>query len=225
MSNVLIIPDTHFPFHHPGLFDFLSGVKKEYKPKLVVHIGDMGDQHGWSRHERETAAQGAEQEDCDMIAACRQLYSIFPQAKACIGNHDTRLAKAANRGGIPRRLHLQVDELYESPNGWEWAEDFRIDGVFYTHGEGYSGDYPAAVAARELRTNTVIGHIHSAAAVHYMRSKASMVWGMSVGCLIDEKSPGLMYAKVSRKRPILGCGVIVDGEPFFIRMGEDGRAH
>src|SRR5215469_8367160 len=91
---VLDIGDTHSPFAHPDALDFLADLKHEWKPDVAVHVGDLGDQYGWSRHGRQdpdSPGQGREWDEA--IAWNKQLYKIFPNIRACIGNHDKRLAK------------------------------------------------------------------------------------------------------------------------------------
>ena len=50
-KSILIISDTHIPYHHPDLIPFLKAVKKEYKPDKIVHIGDEIDKHAMSFHD------------------------------------------------------------------------------------------------------------------------------------------------------------------------------
>jgi hypothetical protein len=41
---------------------------------------------------------------------------------------------------------------------------------------------------------------------------------MIVGCLIDDKSLAFSYNKLQMKRPIIGCGIILDGQPKLLPM-------
>ena len=61
-KSILIISDTHFPFHHKDTFDFLTKLKSETKPDLVIHIGDEIDGHAWSYHESENDSYGPDKE-------------------------------------------------------------------------------------------------------------------------------------------------------------------
>src|SRR5215469_3263780 len=113
---VLAIGDTHGPFAHPNALDFLADLNHEWKPDQVVHIGDLGDQYGWSRHGRQDPDAPGQGEESDRMAEWnRQLFDLFPKAKACIGNHDKRLAKAANRAGIPARFVKSIPDVYDWP--------------------------------------------------------------------------------------------------------------
>jgi len=42
--RVLTISDFHAPFGHPDAIDFLSDLKKEYKPQKIICLGDEIDQ-------------------------------------------------------------------------------------------------------------------------------------------------------------------------------------
>jgi UDP-2,3-diacylglucosamine pyrophosphatase LpxH len=45
MSNTLFISDLHIPFQHSQAFRFLRELKREYKPTLIVNVGDEVDCH------------------------------------------------------------------------------------------------------------------------------------------------------------------------------------
>ena len=38
-KSILIISDTHFPYHHSDTISFLKEIKSVYKPDKIVHIG------------------------------------------------------------------------------------------------------------------------------------------------------------------------------------------
>ena len=59
--------------------------------------------------------------------------------------------------------------------------------------------------------NSVQGHHHSVFEISYYADMQQLRWSMSVGCLLDPNSPAARYAKRNvLKRPILGCGVILN---------------
>jgi len=216
--RVLAIGDTHSPYAHANALDFLADLKRKYKPEVVVHIGDLGDQYGWSRHDPspDAMSSGDEVEAC--LAWCEKLYKLFPAVKACIGNHDERLVKAAIRARIPARLVKSIAEMYESPKGWEWQTGYVLDEIAYTHGEGFGGPDAAIRAARILCRSCVIGHTHAVGGVRWACSQYSRVFGCSTGCLVDPESFGLAYSRKFAAKPVLGSAVIIDGVPQFIPL-------
>lgn len=217
---VLAIGDTHAPFVHADALDFLRDLKREYKPDKVVHIGDLGDQYGWKRHEdQDPDALSPKDEDEACLKWCRKLYKIFPDVDACIGNHDERLAKAMKRAGVPSRLCKSIREIYDSPAGWRWQRSYIYDGVAHLHGEGFSGPDAAVKAAQKICRSAAIGHCHTTAGVRWFSTDFSRVFGLSVGCLVDPESFAFAYTKKYAARPVLGSAVVIDGVPQFIPMG------
>lgn len=219
MSRILAFSCTHAPYHHPDALDFLATVKRKYKPDTVVCLGDLGDGHGWSRHTRLPDSLGQGDEDAACIKFCKRLYTLFPKAKACVGNHCLRLVKAAQRAGIPSRMHADIQKMYESPDGWEWADYHKnIDGLAYFHGDQVRGAEPALQAVRHAGMSCVIGHHHSHGCVKQIPSEFGIRYAVSVGCLVDGDSYGLAYAQRYIVSPALGCAVVLDGIPQFVPM-------
>ena len=66
--------------------------------------------------------------------------------------------------------------------------------------------------------NFVQGHHHGVFDIIYLGTPYSLNWGMTVGCLIDDASLAFAYNKNTLKRPIIGCGAILDGHPKLLPM-------
>lgn len=217
--RILAIGDSHAPFAHAGALDFLSDLKRRVKPNVIVHIGDVGDQYGWSRHGRDPDSPGQAEEWVKCLAWCKKLYKLFPVVSVCVGNHDERLVKAAIRAGLPSRVLRGLPEVYGSPRGWAWRSGYVYDSVIYTHGEGFGGPDAATRAARAFGRSCVIGHTHSVGGVRWVCSQYSKVFGCSTGCLVDPQSFGLAYSRKYAAKPVLGSAVVIDGVPQFYPMG------
>lgn len=66
--------------------------------------------------------------------------------------------------------------------------------------------------AARFTHNSIQGHHHSLFGVVRHADKANLRWHMSVGCTLDPNSPAARYAASAvLKRPILGCGMLLDG--------------
>ena len=92
--------------------------------------------------------------------------------------------------------------------------DFIYDDVLYTHGEG-----GCSLLGKLLntRSNTVIGHYHTKAEILFNASRSDLLWIMSVGCGIDIDKYAFAYQEKNTKRPILTCGVVLEGKlPILI---------
>lgn len=215
---VMCIPDTHFPFEHPDMFDFLAKVKTKFKPTMVVHLGDEIDAHALSNYISDPNGFSAGHEHNAALIKLKQLYKIFPKVLVCTSNHTARPFRKAFSAGLPSNFLKSYSEILEAPVGWQWFDRILIDEIAYEHGEGFTGERAAISIARGNMRSTVIGHIHSFAGINYISTPEKLLFGFNVGCLIDNKAYAFAYAKNMKSKPILGCGIIHKGVPMYIPM-------
>lgn len=215
---VLAIPDTHFPFEHQDMFEFLAAVKAEFKPTKVVHLGDEIDAHALSNYLTDPDGFSAGEEHKLAITKMHSLYDMFPVVTVCTSNHTARPFRKAFGAGIPKAFLRSYSEILQAPKGWSWHDRVIIDEISYEHGEGFSGAAAAQLIARGNMRSTVIGHIHSFAGINYISTPEQLLFGFNAGCLINNDAYAFAYGKNFKSKPILGCGVIYKGVPQFIPM-------
>lgn len=217
--RVLDIPDLHAPYNHPRAFEFVNRVAKDFKPDVVVCSGDEIDAHAWSRYGSDPDAPSGAEETKLAKEALAPFFKRFPKVLVCESNHGGRAIKAGKRAGLPSAWVRSMHEALGVPAGWTWKRMHEVDGVFYHHGEAYGGENPARKCAADLRRSCVIGHVHSAAGVHWLKSHVDTIFGMSAGCLIDDTAVAFEYCRNTPRRPVLGCATVEDGRiPRFIPM-------
>lgn len=217
-ERVLVIPDIHFPAHHPDVFRFLKAIKTKYKPTKIVCLGDEIDAAALGEWDKDPDQPGAKDELDAAIKLLKVLYKMFPLVKVCTSNHTSRIYKKAFKAGLPSRVLKTYNEILEAPKGWQWEDSWEIDGVIYEHGEGFSGQPGALKAAMQNMQSTVIGHLHAYAGIQYYANAKQLIWGFNSGCLIDKKNPAFNYGKHIKAKPIIGIGIVESGEPRFIPM-------
>lgn len=224
-NTVLVISDTQFPFQHKDTFTFLAAVAKKYKPTQVVHIGDEVDLAAMSDFDHDPDGYSAGHELTKALESMRILYKMFPKVKVCISNHTARPFRKAFKHGIPKAFLKGYHEFMEAPKGWSWSDKWEIDGVIYEHGIGQSGVLGALKAATGNMQSTVIGHLHAFAGISYSANPRHLIFGFNVGCLIDIHAYAFAYGKHFKQKPIIGCGVVIEGIPTFVPMQltEKGR--
>ena len=225
-SSVLVISDLHIPYHHQDAFDFLKALKRKYKPDLVVNIGDELDHHAISMHEHNPDLMSAGDELKHSKEYIRELEKIFPEMTLVHSNHSSLVYRRALKYGLPKDYLKSYNEFLGVGNGWKWVDDYTItlsDGsrCFFTH--GISAD--VLKVAAQYGMNTVQGHFHTKFSIGYFSNPDALIWGMQVGCLINQKSMAFDYAKNFKSRFIVGCGMIIDGQPKLMPMvlDKDGR--
>ena len=221
MARVLVIGDTHCPAMHPKYLDHLCMVRDTWQLDTVVHIGDVVDWTAISFHEGHPAFPGAEQEYDLAYVQVQQLQHVFDDVTVLIGNHDCRPARLANTVNIPDFLLRSEQDVWGTP-GWTYVERYgfhRIDGVIYQHGErGYGGMRSAIRNAQADFSSMVQGHLHSQCGVNWFCNKNSRIFALQTGCGMDIDCLQDMYARKFNQRPILGCGVVLDGEHAFVEV-------
>lgn len=223
-DRFLFISDLQIPFEAPKALDFCLAVQKEFKipQEHVYNVGDEVDQYFGSAYQKDPNGWHTPRSE---IAASREKllrwYRSFPQMKLAISNHGLRWAKKAFDAEIPSEMLRPYQEIIHAPPGWIWRDSWTIKTQYpikMIHGMGYSGQGGHRQAALDFGINVVIGHLHSHAGVALIKTQGQRIWGMNTGCLIDDEAYAFAYNKTSRQKPILGCGVVVDGglTPIFI---------
>ena len=61
-----------------------------------------------------------------------------------------------------------------------------------------------------MRKPVVMGHIHTEVGIQYNVSAIDAIFGMQVGCGIDDRQYAFHYAKDTVKKSIISCGVVLD---------------
>jgi hypothetical protein len=214
-KNVLVIGDLHAPFIVDGYLEFCKKVHDEFNCGTVIFIGDLADFHYSSFHAIESSALGADNEYDKMLETLKPWVEAFPVARITYGNHDLIPLRKGFAGGLARRTMKSWQDLFCAPTTWEFGEKFLIDNVMYLHGTN------AALARMNAsRISTVQGHCHSLQYVQWSQSEKDRIFAMQVGCGISNDKYAFNYGRSFPKKPILGCGVILNGGkvPLVIPM-------
>lgn len=218
-ERILIISDMHIPYHHPDLYRFLEAINKKYRPDKVVCIGDEIDQHAMSFHDSDPDLPSAGNELEEAIKYLKPIYKLFPKVDLVDSNHGSMIYRKGKHHGIPRKYLRGYNEVLEAPVGWKWSHDLKLkcsDGsmVYFHHGLKKQG----LQVAQQMGMHFVEGHYHNDFNISYSSTPSKLVWSMTVGCLIDDSSLAFAYNKTNLGRPIIGLGIILNGQPKLIPM-------
>ncbi len=222
MSNVLVIGDTHCPAMLDGYVDFLQEVQDNWNCDRVVHIGDLVDWASISYHPKAPSLKNSEEEFENAYEQVQELYAAFPEVDWLIGNHDSLTERQASDLGLPLNVLKDYADLW-GVKGWTVHprySDLIIDDVCYRHGDkGKGGAMPAFMNAKTEFQSVVQGHFHASAGVLFGANMNRRFFGMQVGSGVDYRKAAMAYGVKYSNKPLLGCGVIIDGEsPVFEPM-------
>ena len=213
-NRILIIGDLHEPFCLDGYLDFCKHTYQKYDCNKVIFIGDVIDNHYSSYHESDADGFGGGQELELAIDKISKWNDAFPVADVIIGNHDRIIMRKAQSSQVPKKWIKEYKDVLNTPK-WNFTESITYDNVLYIHGEGGT----ARSRMRKDLNSVVQGHLHTQFYCDWLVGKNFSIFGMQVGCGIDNKSYAMAYAK-NYGKPAIGCGVVLDNgtNPFNVLM-------
>lgn len=215
MSTVMIIPDCHAPCMRRGAIPFLEDTRDEYQPDHIVHIGDLVDHCAYSFHEKPPNLKDPRAERRLAKRQVQRLVEAFPEADLLIGNHDALPQRQAEKAGLDPDELKPFNDRWGLPEGWTIHKRFStltIDDVDYFHGDKFGGGMYAHLHNCKSQFRSVVqGHLHANFGVMWHANPTNRVFGMSVGCLVDADKQAMEYGIRYPRKPILGCGIVIDG--------------
>lgn len=218
-KSILIISDLHCPFNHRDSVPFLKAIKAKYKPTRVILSGDEADFHGISFHDHDPDLDSAGSELDKAIVALKPIYALFPKAEILESNHGSLVLRKAIANGLSRKFFKTPREILQAPKGWTWHFDVQLtlpDGTncYFHHSKGAN----VKKNSQAMGSSFVQGHHHESFEIQYWGNPNALLFGMTVGCLVDPKALAMKYNKNNLKRPIVGCAVIINSRPQLIPM-------
>jgi predicted phosphodiesterase len=218
-KRVGIIGDTHLPYELDGYLEFCQETFDRHGVDTVVHIGDFVDNHSLSFHDSEPMLHNVMGEYESAFERAQDWYEAFPVATLIMGNHDRIPARQMAKLGMAPSIYMKpIEELLGMPEGWTVANQVEIDNVLYHHGETAGGINGFRKDAEQRMRCTVSGHNHSNAGISATATDQELVWGLAVGCGVNQKHMAFAYGKNFAKKPIISCGVVIDGVPHIEYM-------
>lgn len=232
-SRILLISDLHCPYQHQDALAFLTALKEKYNFDRIICVGDEIDGHSRSFHSPNPDLDSAGREHQKAQEVLCELAAIFPKMDLLHSNHGDLLYRKAIEHGIPRHMVAeykdvifaikQEDGSYMRPRGrgddWIWHKSLVVDlptggKMLVVHGMSIS-------TIRNVEQSGISfaqGHHHGRMEVVFNGTPEALNWGITVGCLIDDRSMAFAYNRNTLKRPIIGCGAVIDGFPKLLPM-------
>ena len=218
-KRILVISDLHFPFAHPDWFEFLSKLKKLYKPNHIIQIGDEADMHSINVSHIIDPDLPSPKDELELAKKdMRKLYKLFPKMVLLESNHGSMVYRRAISRGMSRSFIKSYNDIWGIGKGWVWKDKYQINTdkgrVLFAH--QFCKDILKAVAS--YSQSCVQGHFHTTSEIKFAGNEFHLNFGMTVGCLVDVKSLSMNYMKLNLKKPVLSCGLITNGMPHLTPM-------
>lgn len=214
--KVLVVGDTHMPWHDKKALTKIYNLVLEEKPNVVVQIGDNYDFYTLSTYAKTLSIKPS----LDIKKAITEVNKFWqlmrtfcPKGKfyQLMGNHEARFRKRILER-LPQLEGVADYNLKKCP----WVNYLKserchltLDNVVYTHG-WYSKSIDHA---RHFNKPVVHGHRHRPTI-----DTLGKLWSMDVGHIANERSLPLSYTQSTVTNWRKACGIVTDGVPKLILL-------
>ncbi len=216
---ILVISDLHAPYSHKDTVPFLAALKKKYSPTRVIQSGDEVDYHAISFHDADPDADSPGKELEKAIETLEPIYDLFPKVEVLESNHGSLVYRKALANGLSKEFIRTPGEILRAPKGWSWHFDIMTNlpngmPCYFHHSKGVN----AKKNSQAMGSSFVQGHHHEQMDIQYWGNPHALLFGMTVGCLVDPEAITMAYNKNNLKRPVIGCAVIINSLPVLHPM-------
>lgn len=213
LQSILVVPDTHRPYHDKRAWALMLKVAKALKPKMIVVMGDLADFYTVSAHSHDPRRSlQLEQEVADVNLALDELDALGAPTKYFIeGNHEDRLRRYL-QDKAPELFGLtNTAKLFElAKRGWHFTpykDHVKIGKIHFTHDVGNSGRNASFQALEVFQQSVVIGHTHRLQYLVEGTATGEYKLSAQFGWLGDVNQIEYMSKAKARKNWALGFGV------------------
>ena len=205
-KKVLMIPDTHRPYHHKSAYNLMLEVASNSKIDEIIMLGDYADFYAINSHGKSPEMKMEMKDEIDDVrCGLSQLQSKFPKTKRTFieGNHEWRLHRyICNKAPemyniVDTRTLLDLDKY-----GFEFAPYTPDQGIKVAHSgliarhEPISGGvHSAHGTVTKAGCSVIFGHTHRIQESQIVSLDGSNYRGISIGWLGNKYHPVMSYVK------------------------------
>lgn len=213
LEPVLVVSDTHIPYHDVRAWNLMLKVGRALKPKHLITIGDLLDFYAVSSHSKNPLRTLQLRQEIDEGNSCLdQLDALGARHKIAIGgNHSDRLQ---------RYLYDKAPELFEvldvpkllhyKERGWHWVpykDDVRLGKCYLTHDVGSAGRNAVFKALDTYQHSIITGHTHRLQYIVEGNAAGEVKLSAQFGWLGDVNQIDYMHKTTAKKNWALGFGI------------------
>lgn len=213
LQRLLIIPDTHRPYHNEKAWQLMLKAARHLKPHVVVVLGDFADCYTISAHDKNpTRSETFEDEVTDVNKGLDEIEASTPIATRYFvaGNHEHRLERFLQTNAPPLFSMLTIPKLLRlKERGWHYTpyqRALKLGRLHITHDEGTAGPQAHERARASFEGNVTIGHTHRMALSYRGNAKGRSHVGAMFGWLGDIEQIDYLH-RVRAQQWQLGFGV------------------
>lgn len=213
LQPVLIVSDTHRPYHDERAWQLMLRVGKKLKPYHIVSIGDLADFYSVSSHSKNPdRALKLDAELADVNKGLDELDALGAKSKKFIaGNHCDRLTRYLQDKAPELFNVVGIPELFKlEERGWQYTpykDDTKVGRVNFTHDVAAAGRNAVFKALDTYQHSVVTGHTHRMQYVVEGNATGEYKLSAMFGWLGDRTKIDYMHRALVYKNWALGFGV------------------
>jgi predicted phosphodiesterase len=211
MKKLLIVPDTHAPYHDERAVRIVESVIDHWQPDIFVCLGDWVDNLALSGHTPNKVHQGPNAGK-EILAAATRLESLSRGIKErhfIMGNHETRLERYIAQKAPALDGMLDIADalcLQKWDSVTPYNETLKLGKVHFTHDVGKAGQNAHRSAAASYMGSVVIGHTHRMAYEVVGRQAGPPIVATMFGWLGNSAAVDYLHRAEAKRWP-LGFGI------------------
>ena len=147
-----------------------------------------------------------------------QVEELFPKVDVLESNHGSLAYRKAKVGGMSKEWLRSYEDVLGTKN-WRWHFELTVqlpdrNPCYFHHGRSAN----TKTYTTNMGMSAVQGHYHEKFEIVYWGNSERLNFGMTVGCLVDDACVAFEYNNSNLKRPVIGCGIILDSQPHLLPM-------
>ena len=196
-QRLLIMSDIHFPFQDDLALHSMLDFSFEYRPDIIVLLGDIIDFYQISTFVKNPAKKSVKAEILETKKFLTELRYHFPDARIIYktGNHEDRLEKYIFQNA--KEIHDLISELLPNELGLKdlkieyMSEPFAIGKLWFLHGHekpggAYNPEYICNVIWQYVHDHFIVGHFHRKQQKTFKNISGETFWTGALGYLAGQ---------------------------------------
>lgn len=213
LEKILFIPDTHIPYHNKRAFELMLRVCEDFKPNIIVILGDFADFYSVSRFSKDPSRKLKLKWEIEQVnLGLDRIDKLNAKLKIYIaGNHEFRLDrfiadKAPELHGIlncEQSFHLKDRKWKYIP----YRKDYKLGKVYLTHDVDSYGRNSAHKVIDTYLHSAITAHTHRMIYVVEADGIGNPILSAMFGWLGDIDKIDYQHRIKAIKNYVLGFGI------------------
>jgi len=213
LKRILIVPDTHAPYHDKRAWRLMMRAAKDFSPSIVATIGDLADFFAVSSHSKDPVrALQLDKEVAVVNGLLDELDSLEADDYIFLGgNHCDRMLRYLRDKAPELFKIISIPQLFKlKDRGWQYVpykQHTKRGKLYLTHDVGVAGRYSVYRCLEAFSHSVVTGHAHRLAYVVEGDITGERRLSAQFGWLGDVKQIDYMSRAKAIKDWTLGFGI------------------